>query len=47
MVFPGVQKTTWTWDKKAKEYYFHRFYDHQPDLNTWNPAVRDEISKIM
>ena len=47
MVFPGVQKTTWTWDKKAKQYYFHRFYDHQPDLNTWNPAVRDEISKIM
>ncbi len=32
---------------KAKEYYFHRFYEHQPDLNTSNPAVRDEISKIM
>ena len=47
MVFPGVQQTTWTWDKKAKRYYFHRFYKHQADLNTWNPAVRDEISKIM
>ena len=43
MVFPGVQKTTWTWDEKAKQYYFHRFYEHQADLNTWNPAVRDEI----
>jgi maltose alpha-D-glucosyltransferase / alpha-amylase len=47
MVFPGVQKTTWTLDRKAKEYYFHRFYEHQPDLKTSNPAVRDEIQKIM
>jgi maltose alpha-D-glucosyltransferase/alpha-amylase len=47
MVFPGVQKTTWTLDRVAKQYYFHRFYDFQPDLNTSNPAVRDEIYKIM
>jgi maltose alpha-D-glucosyltransferase / alpha-amylase len=37
----------WRYDKIAKAYYFHRFYDHQPDLNTANPAVRDEIIKIM
>jgi maltose alpha-D-glucosyltransferase/alpha-amylase len=47
MVFPGVQKTTWTRDKIAGAYYFHRFYDFQPDLNTHNPAVQDEIRKIM
>jgi maltose alpha-D-glucosyltransferase/alpha-amylase len=47
IVFPGTQKTTWTRDDEAKTYYFHRFYDHQPDLNTHNPRVRDEISKIM
>lgn len=47
MVFPGVQKATWTYDKKAKAYYFHRFYNFQPDLNTDNPAVRTEIRKIM
>jgi maltose alpha-D-glucosyltransferase/alpha-amylase len=47
IVFPGVQKTTWTWDKKAGEYYFHRFYDHQADLDTHHVAVRDEIYKIM
>ena len=47
MVFPGVQKTTWTYDDVAGEYYYHRFYDHQPDLNTGNPAVRSEISRIM
>jgi maltose alpha-D-glucosyltransferase/alpha-amylase len=47
MVFPGVQKTTWTRDKIAGAYYFHRFYDFQPDLHTQNPAVQDEIRKVM
>jgi hypothetical protein len=43
MVFPGVQDRTWTYDRKAKAYYFHRFYDFQPDLNMDNPHVRAEI----
>ena len=47
VVFPGVQKTTWTRDAVAREYYFHRFYDFQPDLNTANPEVQAEILKIM
>jgi maltose alpha-D-glucosyltransferase / alpha-amylase len=47
IVFPGEQKTTWTLDRRAKKYYFHRFYEHQADLNTWNPYVRAEIQKIM
>ena len=47
IVFPGTQTTTWTRDTKAKAYYFHRFYAHQADLNTWNPYVRAEIQKIM
>ena len=47
MVFPGVQKSTWTRDKMSGEYYFHRFYDFQPDLNTSNPLVQAEILKIM
>ena len=47
MVFPGVQKSTWTYDKEAKAWYFHRFYDFQPDLNTSNPMVQAEILKIM
>jgi maltose alpha-D-glucosyltransferase / alpha-amylase len=47
MVFPGVQKSTWTYDKEAKAWYFHRFYDFQPDLNTSNPHVQAEILKIM
>lgn len=47
MVFPGVQKSTWTRDKESGAYYFHRFYDFQPDLNTSNPEVQAEILKIM
>ena len=43
MVFPGVQKATWTYDKEARAYYHHRFYSFQPDLNTENPAVQEEI----
>ena len=47
MVFPGVQKSTWTRDALARAWYFHRFYDFQPDLNTSNPHVQAEILKIM
>ena len=47
MVFPGVQKSTWTYDREARAWYFHRFYDFQPDLNTSNPHVQAEILKIM
>jgi len=47
MVFPGVQKSTWSYDKIARSWYFHRFYNFQPDLNTSNPYVQAEILKIM
>jgi maltose alpha-D-glucosyltransferase/alpha-amylase len=47
MVFPGVQRSTWTRDPVAKEFYFHRFYDFQPDLNLHNPAVKEELMRIM
>jgi maltose alpha-D-glucosyltransferase/alpha-amylase len=47
MVFPGVQERTWTRDRTAREYYFHRFFEFQPDLNTTNDEVRREICRIM
>jgi maltose alpha-D-glucosyltransferase / alpha-amylase len=47
VVFPGEQKTTWSYDKQAKRWYFHRFYDFQPDLDTANPSVHAELLKIM
>jgi maltose alpha-D-glucosyltransferase/alpha-amylase len=47
IVFPGEQTETWSWDEVAKLWYYHRFYDFQPDLNWANPAVRAEIKKVM
>jgi maltose alpha-D-glucosyltransferase/alpha-amylase len=47
VVFPGVQKSTWSHDDVAKSWYFHRFYDFQPDLNTAHVEVQAEILKIM
>jgi len=47
MVFPGEQTETWTWDEGAGAWYYHRFYDFQPDLNMANPEVRAEVRKIM
>ncbi len=45
--FPEFQDGIWTWDEEAKMFYHHRFYAHQPDLNIANPAVREEIHRIM
>ncbi len=45
--FPGEQGGVWTYDEKAGQYYLHRFYPHQPDLNIANPAVREEIARIL
>ncbi|HYC51426.1 MAG TPA: alpha-amylase family protein [Gemmatimonadaceae bacterium] len=46
-VFPGHQKGTWTYDKKAGAWYHHRFFEFQPDLNAANPAVREEMHRIL
>ncbi len=46
LVFPDEEDSNWEWDDDAGQYYLHRFYKHQPDLNISNPAVRDEIRKI-
>ena len=46
-VFPGEQNGTWTYDDEAGQYYLHRFFDHQPDLNIANVEVRQEIARII
>ncbi|RSM86258.1 trehalose synthase [Kibdelosporangium aridum] len=47
IVFPDKEKSLWDFDEQAGQYYLHRFYKQQPDLNVANPAVRDEIARIM
>lgn len=46
-MFPGSESAVWTYDKVAGAYYHHRFYDFQPGLNHENPAVRDEVERII
>jgi maltose alpha-D-glucosyltransferase/alpha-amylase len=47
VVFPDQESSNWAYDRKAKQYYLHKFYSHQPDLNLSNPAVRDELAQVM
>ncbi|CAN5818340.1 alpha-amylase family protein [soil metagenome] len=47
VIFPGKQEGIWSYDRAAKAWYMHRFYDFQPDLNINNPLVRDEIHKVI
>jgi maltose alpha-D-glucosyltransferase/alpha-amylase len=47
LVFPDKERSNWEWDEEAGQYYLHRFYRHQPDLNVEHPAVRDEIAKVI
>ncbi len=47
VVFPDQESSIWEHDEKTGEWYLHRFYKHQPDLNITNPRVRDEIAKVM
>ncbi|WP_326826064.1 alpha-amylase family protein [Streptosporangium sp. NBC_01756] len=47
IVFPDKEDSLWELDKKTGQYYYHSFYRFQPDLNTANPEVRDEIARIL
>ena len=47
LAFPDKETSNWQRDEQAGQYYLHRFYRFQPDLNVANPAVREEIAKIV
>ena len=44
---PTRRSRNWAYDQKARQWYLHRFYSHQPDLNVDNPDVRDEIAQVV
>ena len=46
VVFPDQERSNWQWDAKARKWYLHRFYRHQPDLNVAKAEVRDEIAQV-
>ncbi|HWF85078.1 MAG TPA: maltose alpha-D-glucosyltransferase, partial [Vicinamibacterales bacterium] len=47
IIFTDTEKSNWTYDTVAKQYYWHRFFAHQPDLNHNNPAVVDAVIDVM
>lgn len=47
VAFPDQETSLWQYDDKAGQFYLHRFYRTEPDLDVTNPTVRDEIAKIV
>jgi maltose alpha-D-glucosyltransferase / alpha-amylase len=47
IIFIDTERSNWTWDPVAQQYYWHRFFGHQPDLNFDNPRVRRSMFKVM
>jgi maltose alpha-D-glucosyltransferase/alpha-amylase len=47
IIFLDTESSNWTFDEKAGRYFWHRFYSQQPDLNFDNPAVREEMKRVM
>ncbi|WP_431209415.1 alpha-amylase family glycosyl hydrolase [Puia sp. P3] len=47
IIFQDFEASNWTWDPVAEQYYWHRFFFHQPDLNYDNPKVQEEVFRII
>ncbi len=47
VIFTDTESSNWTWDAVAKQYYWHRFFSHQPDLNFDNPAVCQAMLEVV
>lgn len=47
VAFPDQENSVWQWSPKTREWYLHRFYRQEPDLNITDDRVRDEIAKVM
>ena len=47
VIFVDTERSNWTMDSVAGQYYWHRFYAHQPDLNFDNPRVLKEVLAVM
>lgn len=47
IIFTDTEKSNWTWDPEAGQFYWHRFFSHQPDLNFDNPRVVSTLVQVM
>lgn len=46
IIFSDTEQSNWAFDSERRQFYFHRFFSHQPDLNYGNPAVQQEIFDV-
>ena len=47
IIFTDTERSNWTWDQEANAFFWHRFFNHQPDLNYDNPRVQEEILDLV
>jgi maltose alpha-D-glucosyltransferase/alpha-amylase len=47
VIFCDTERSNWTFDPVRQQYFWHRFFHHQPDLNYENPAVRDAMVDVL
>jgi len=47
VIFTDTEKSNWSWDPEAQQFYWHRFFSHQPDLNFDNPEVIEAVKNVM
>ena len=47
IIFVDTETSNWTWDPVRKQYFWHRFFSHQPDLNYENPAVQEAMIDVL
>jgi maltose alpha-D-glucosyltransferase/alpha-amylase len=47
VIFIDTEASNWTWDPVAGQYYWHRFFSHQPDLNYDNPEVQEAMLNVL
>ena len=47
IIFVDTEKSNWAWDPQRGQYYWHRFFSHQPDLNYDNPEVAHAMLDVV
>ena len=47
IIFTDTERSNWAWDPEAEQFYWHRFFSHQPDLNFDNPKVLEAVVSVM
>ena len=47
IIFTDTERSNWAWDSNRQQYYWHRFFSHQPDLNYDNPEVQEAMLGIL